>query len=140
MVPPGLRIHPNGSMSMFLSIGTPPRTQNPTKYIQMGPNGRVTHAPTRVFRPNPHLRERLKILKMDRKPTNIAVLGLRIRPNRSPSNFLSIGTPPRPQNPTKYFKEGPSAGSRTMKGFPPNPIFRNHHARPVALIIRRPLS
>ena len=36
-----------------------------------------------------------------RKSTNLPLPGLRIRPNRSPSNFLSIGTPPRLQNPTK---------------------------------------
>ena len=39
-----------------------------------------------------------------KKLTNVALPGLRIRPNRSPSNFLSIGTPPRPQNPTKYIQ------------------------------------
>ena len=36
-----------------------------------------------------------------RKRKNTALPGLRIYPNRYPNNFLSIGTPPRPQNPTK---------------------------------------
>ena len=34
--------------------------------------------------------------------------GLRIRPNRSPSNFLWIGDASRPQNLTKYIRMGPN--------------------------------
>ena len=40
-----------------------------------------------------------RISQNSRKLTNMAFPGLRIRPNRSPSNFLSIGDPPRPEIP-----------------------------------------
>lgn len=53
--------------------------------------------------------------------TNMPFLGLRIRPNQSANNFLSIGNPPRPQNPTKYIQIGPWVRVTRQIGFSARP-------------------
>ena len=48
-----------------------------------------------------------------RESTNMALPGLRIRPKRFASNFLSIGTHPRSPNPARIPKLGPTSRSCT---------------------------
>ena len=48
--------------------------------------------------------ERVRKHENDRKWTHMPLPGLRIRPNESPGNFLSIGDPPRPQIPPEKSK------------------------------------
>ena len=59
---------------------------------------------------------------------------LRIRPNRSPSNFLSIGTPPRPQNPTEYIQIGPIRRITQNGGLSAQPHMHSRYLREVVFV------
>ena len=64
-----------------------------------------------------------------RKWTNMPLPGLRIRPNRSPGNFLSIGTPPRPPKSNKKLNIRPLTLTSKFR----SQVFMPHSLRVLAV-------